>query len=57
MIAQKDAFELHGQTQSHFLNSDAIYLTTYAALAVIFYENNKQTFNKVKYCNKFCSND
>ncbi|VDM93859.1 unnamed protein product [Onchocerca ochengi] len=36
MIAQKDAFELHGQTQSHFLNSDAIYLTTYAALVFWF---------------------
>lgn len=47
MIAQKDAFDLHGQEQSHFLNSDILYLTTYAALAVVFYENSKQAFNKV----------
>lgn len=45
-MAQKDAFELHGQEQSQFLNSDAIYLATYAALAVLF-ENNCKTFNKV----------
>uniref|UniRef100_A0A8L7TFT1 DUF1981 domain-containing protein n=1 Tax=Brugia malayi TaxID=6279 RepID=A0A8L7TFT1_BRUMA len=52
MIAQKDAFELYGQTQSHFLNSDAIYLTTYAALAVVFYENNMETFNEFWFINE-----
>ncbi|CAG9537287.1 unnamed protein product [Cercopithifilaria johnstoni] len=57
MLAQKDAFELHGQAQSHFLNSDAIYLTTYAALAVIYYENNKQTFNKFWFINEVLRSD
>ncbi|VBB30810.1 unnamed protein product [Acanthocheilonema viteae] len=57
MMAQKDAFELYGETQSHFLNSDAIYLTTYAALAVVFYENNEQTFNKFWFINEVLYSD
>ncbi|EFO22407.1 hypothetical protein LOAG_06079 [Loa loa] len=57
MTTQKDAFELYGQTQSHFLNSDAIYLTTYAALAVVFYKNNKQTFNKFWFINEVLHSD
>ncbi|VDK70543.1 unnamed protein product [Litomosoides sigmodontis] len=57
MIAQKDAFDLHGQKQSHFLNSDALYLTTYAALAVVFYENNKEAFNKFWFINEVLHSD
>uniref|UniRef100_A0A158Q8G4 DUF1981 domain-containing protein n=1 Tax=Elaeophora elaphi TaxID=1147741 RepID=A0A158Q8G4_9BILA len=57
MIAQKDAFELHGQTQTHFLNSDAIYITTYAALAVVFYENDKETYNKFWFINEVLRSD
>ncbi|VDM98184.1 unnamed protein product [Thelazia callipaeda] len=52
MMAQKDAFELHGETQSQFLNSDALYLTAYATLAVILYKNSNESYDKKWFINE-----
>uniref|UniRef100_A0A915PMZ5 DUF1981 domain-containing protein n=1 Tax=Setaria digitata TaxID=48799 RepID=A0A915PMZ5_9BILA len=57
MTAQKDAFELHGEAQSYFLNSDAIYLATYAALAVIFSSDTEQPLEKIWFINEVLRSD
>lgn len=49
MTAQKEAFESGGQIQTLFLNTDAVYLTTYVSLSVLFQRMQRETHTKVRF--------